>query len=61
MKRITWIINNITIGAGIERVVCNLSNFFEQNGQSVKIVSLNTTEGDPRFQLNPNITIKHLG
>lgn len=59
-KRITWIINDITQFGGIERVVCNLSNFFIDNGHTVKIVSLNTRSGTPRFSYNENIVIEHL-
>jgi glycosyltransferase involved in cell wall biosynthesis len=60
-KRITWIVNNITLIGGIERVVCNLSNFFQQNGYKVRIVSLNSTHGTPHFELNPKVSIEHLG
>ncbi|MCQ2570886.1 MAG: glycosyltransferase [Candidatus Saccharibacteria bacterium] len=59
-KRITWIINDITQVGGIERVVCNLSNYFQQNDCTIKIVSLNTKEGTPHFKLAPNIAIEHL-
>ena len=59
-KRITWIVNDITQFGGIERVVCNLSNYFQQNGHSIHIVSLNSNSGKPHFELNPEIQIKHL-
>jgi len=58
--RITWLINDITQVGGIERVVCNLSNFFAQNGYSVKITSLNTDSGTPHFELSPKVAIEHL-
>ena len=61
-KRITWLINDITLVGGIERVVCNLSNFFVQNGCPVRIVSLNSRfGGKPHFDLSSKVTIEHLG
>ena len=60
-KRITWLINDITLIGGVERVVCNLSNFFIQNGCSVRIVSLNSDSGTPHFNLSPKASIEHLG
>ena len=60
-KRITWLINDITLVGGIERVVCNLSNFFTQNDCIVKITSLNTASGKPYFELNKQVKIEHLG
>ena len=59
-KQITWIINDITQVGGIERVVCNLSNYFVDNSYSVKIVSLNTTNGKAYFKLSPKVIIQHL-
>ena len=59
-KRITWIINDITQVGGIERVVCNLSNFFIANDISIKIVSLNTSTGKPAFDLSSKVHIEHL-
>lgn len=59
-KRITWLVNNITLVGGIERVVCNLSNFFVQSGCTVRIVSLNSTSGTPHFKLSQKVTIEHL-
>ncbi len=60
-KRITWLINDITLVGGIERVVCNLSNFFIKNGCTVKIASLNTNSGKPHFELSEKVSIEHLG
>ncbi len=52
-KNITWIVNNITQVGGIERVVCNISNYLQDNGYRVKIVSLNTAGGKAYFKLSP--------
>lgn len=60
-KRITWLINNITQVGGIERVVCNVSNLLQKEGFRLKIASLNTTSGQPYFELSKNITVEHLG
>lgn len=59
-KRITWIINDITQVGGIERVVCNVSNFLLNAGYSLKIVSLNTQKGKPHFNLDKKVKIEHL-
>ena len=59
-KQITWVINNITQVGGIERVVCNLSNFFVDNDYKVKIISLNTSKGEPFFKLSSKVIIQHL-
>ena len=60
-KNITWIVNNITQVGGIERVVCNISNYFQDNNYRVKIVSLNTTDGKAYFKLSSKVKIQHLG
>ena len=60
-KNITWLINDISQVGGIERVVCNLSNFFAKSGHNVKIVSLNTPSGAPHFKLSESVAVEHLG
>lgn len=60
-KRITWIINDATQVGGIERVICNLSNYFIDNNYKVKIISLNTTSGKAYFNLSSQVAIQHLG
>ena len=60
-KQITWIINDITQVGGIERVVCNLSNYFNDNKYKVKIISLNTKSGKAYFKLSPQVIIQHFG
>ena len=60
-KNITWIVNNITQVGGIERVVCNISNYLQDNNYRIKIVSLNTTGGKAYFKLSPKVKIQHLG
>lgn len=59
-KRITWIINDITQVGGIERVVCNVSNYLQESGYTIKIASLNTEKGKPHFNLTKGIKIEHL-
>lgn len=60
-KNITWIVNNITQVGGIERVVCNISNYLQDNNYRIKIISLNTTSGRSYFKLSSKVKIQHLG
>lgn len=59
-KHITWLTNSVDWPGGIERVICNVSNFLHDSGYEIKIVSLNTKSGSMPFPLNKGITVEHL-
>ena len=60
-KNITWVVNCITMVGGVERVVCNISNYLVENGFNVKIISINTMKGQPFFPLSDKVQIEHCG
>ncbi|WP_403559070.1 glycosyltransferase (plasmid) [Cetobacterium somerae ATCC BAA-474] len=60
MKKIIFIVNDITITGGLERVVSNLSNIFVEKGQCVKIISLFKNSDKLTYKLNPEIEIEYL-
>ncbi len=49
--------NDITIGGGIERVVCNLANAFDTLGFEVEILSFYHANENLPFTLNPNVKL----
>ncbi|MBX7545498.1 glycosyltransferase family 4 protein [Helicobacter turcicus] len=50
--------NDITIGGGLERVVCNLANAFNELGFNVEILSFyNSGGGGCKFDLDSNIKL----
>jgi glycosyltransferase involved in cell wall biosynthesis len=57
---ISIIIPNITLGAGTERAVTNLSNILVSEGYKVNIISILSLEGN-YYELNKDITLTHLG
>lgn len=49
--------NDITIGGGVERVVCNLANAFDESGFDVEILSFYKKNDKCPYTLNPNIVL----
>lgn len=49
--------NDITIGGGVERVVCNLANTFDESGFDVEILSFYHKNDKCPYTLNPNIVL----
>lgn len=49
--------NDITIGGGVERVVCNLANAFDESGFDVEILSFYRANTTLPFSLNPNVKL----
>lgn len=49
--------NDITIGGGVERVVCNLANVFDTLGFQVEILSFYHTNENLPYPLNPNVQL----
>ena len=49
--------NDITIGGGVERVVCNLANAFDTLGFQVEILSFYHTNENLPYPLNPNVKL----
>ena len=58
-RTINIIIGDITLSAGTERAVTNLSNNFSSNGHKVRIISIYSKEGSPYYELNENIEVIH--
>lgn len=64
MKKIIWITNSINQVGGVERVICNLSNYFSTMGYNVVIYSLNSRESNnnkPFFKIDDKVAIRHCG
>lgn len=58
--KITWLVNQINQVGGIEQVVCGLSNYFSGVlNYDVEIISINSFEGKPYFQLHEAVRIRH--
>ena len=52
----------VTNSAGTERALCNLANILANSGKfNVNILSIETTEGNAFYELNPSINLFHLG
>lgn len=49
--------NDITIGGGVERVVCNLANAFDESAFDVEILSFYKKNDKCPYTLNPNIAL----
>lgn len=49
--------NDITIGGGLERVVCNLANAFDGIGLEVEILSFYCANQQPPYPINPNVKL----
>lgn len=49
--------NDITIGGGVERVVCNLANAFDESGFEVEILSFYKNNEKCPYILNPNVQL----
>lgn len=49
--------NDITSGGGVERVVCNLANTFDESGFDVEILSFYHKNDKCPYTLNPNIVL----
>lgn len=49
--------NDITIGGGVERVVCNLANAFDALGFQVEILSFYHANENLPYPLNPNVKL----
>lgn len=49
--------NDITIGGGVERVVCNLANAFNALGFDVEILSFYSSGGGCKFDLDSNVKL----
>ena len=62
MKKIAFVLGNISLGAGTERAVTNLANAFSRDKDNqVFIVSINSENKDkPYYPLNENIKVIHM-
>ena len=61
MKNIAIVINNITLRAGTERAVCNLSNMLSQSGKyKPYIISLNSNSGEAAYKIGNDVKLFHL-
>lgn len=62
MKNVYLMCQTITHSAGTERALCNLANILAKSGKyKVNILSIETTEGNAFYELNPKINLFHLG
>ena len=62
MKNIYLMCQTVTNSAGTERALCNLANILANSGKfNVNILSIETTEGNAFYELNPSINLFHLG
>ena len=62
MKNVYLMCQTITNSAGTERALCNLANILANSGKyKVNILSIETTEGNAFYELNPKINLFHLG
>jgi len=60
--KIAIVIYDVTLHAGTERAVCNLSNLLAGSQKYViSIVSIYSNSGKAGFQVNDNVSIYHLG
>ena len=61
MINIAIVINNITLRAGTERAVCNLSNMLSQSGKyKPYIISLNSNSGEAVYKIGNDVKLFHL-
>ncbi|MGM0938214.1 MAG: glycosyltransferase [Pseudomonadota bacterium] len=58
MKKISFVIDDITCTGGTERVTCLLSNNLSTYGYNVTIYSLNFSQNSPKYYLDKNVTIQ---
>lgn len=59
MKKICFVVADLTFKGGIERVTCNLANDFSENYE-VKIISFFNTNKEINFFLNPKVSVQYL-
>ena len=61
-KTIAIVCSDITQLGGIERVVCNFTDSLIKSGNySAVIISLNSFDGKPIYELNSNVKLVHIG
>lgn len=60
-KKVLIFVHNIVNRAGIQRAVVNLSGILVKQGYKVFIASIQTTEGDCPYDIDPSVQIIHLG
>lgn len=60
MKKIIFIVNDITITGGLERVVSHLANIFVEKGRDVKIISLFKNSEKLVYELDSRVRIEYL-
>lgn len=61
MKTISILLTNITKAAGTERAVVNLANILSSLGYSVIILSTDSKDGFPAYNLDEKVIIFHFG
>lgn len=62
MKNVYLICQTITNSAGTERALCNLANILaSEKDFKVHILSIDTSSGNPFYNINKKIEVKHLG
>lgn len=61
MKNIGIIITDITVKAGTERAVTNLSNILSKKDYNVFIISVDSKKGNCEYELDKSVNIIHLG
>ncbi|EMH6404196.1 glycosyltransferase family 4 protein [Providencia rettgeri] len=59
MKKISFLIDDITLTGGTERVTCLLSNELSSRNYNITIYSLGFSQKKIKYELNDNISIKN--
>lgn len=59
-ENIIFIVNDITITGGLERVVSNLANIFSKNNHKVKIISMFKNYDEVAYKIDSKVKIKYM-
>jgi len=57
---IIYVLEDITVRGGIERILCDKANLFTEAGHNVHIISVYYSENSPLYPLNEKITLHAL-
>lgn len=59
-EKIVFIVNDITVTGGLERVISNLANIFIKNNHEVKIISMFKNSKDLAYKIDSKVKIEYL-